>query len=129
MPGGLSRSGAHRLVDWAVARAIAGLPLDDAGLVTSTPTDTHAGTDTAAGRDVRREAARRRTFAVISHPDAGKSTLTEALALHAWVISEAGAVHGKSGRRGHGVGLDGDGEGARHLHHLGRAAVLATATT
>ncbi|GAA1915511.1 peptide chain release factor 3 [Nocardioides lentus] len=42
----------------------------------------------------------RRTFAVISHPDAGKSTLTEALALHASVISEAGAVHGKAGRRG-----------------------------
>ncbi|MBO0829787.1 MAG: GTP-binding protein, partial [Streptosporangiales bacterium] len=47
-----------------------------------------------------RAAARRRTFAVISHPDAGKSTLTEALALHARVIGEAGAVHGKSGRRG-----------------------------
>src|SRR4051812_28996493 len=46
------------------------------------------------------EAARRRTFAVISHPDAGKSTLTEALALHARVIAEAGAVHGKGGRRG-----------------------------
>jgi len=46
------------------------------------------------------EAARRRTFAVISHPDAGKSTLTEALALHAEVIDSAGAVHGKSGRRG-----------------------------
>ncbi len=45
------------------------------------------------------EAARRRTFAVISHPDAGKSTLTEALALHARVISEAGATHGKAGRR------------------------------
>lgn len=42
----------------------------------------------------------RRTFAVISHPDAGKSTLTEALALHARVIAEAGAVHGKAGRRG-----------------------------
>ena len=41
------------------------------------------------------EAARRRTFAVIAHPDAGKSTLTEALALHAHIISEAGAVHGK----------------------------------
>ena len=41
----------------------------------------------------------RRTFAVISHPDAGKSTLTEALALHARVITEAGAVHGKGGRR------------------------------
>ena len=46
------------------------------------------------------EAARRRTFAVISHPDAGKSTLTEALALHARAISEAGAVHGKGSRRG-----------------------------
>jgi peptide chain release factor 3 len=45
---------------------------------------------------VRAEAARRRTFAVISHPDAGKSTLTEALALHARVISQAGAVHGKA---------------------------------
>jgi peptide chain release factor 3 len=45
------------------------------------------------------EAGRRRTFAVISHPDAGKSTLTEALALHARVITEAGAVHGKAGRR------------------------------
>ncbi|QGU02493.1 Peptide chain release factor 3 [Corynebacterium kalinowskii] len=45
------------------------------------------------------EASRRRTFAVIAHPDAGKSTLTEALALHAHVITEAGAVHGKAGRK------------------------------
>lgn len=50
--------------------------------------------------DPAREASRRRTFAVISHPDAGKSTLTEALALHAKVINEAGAVHGKAGRKG-----------------------------
>jgi peptide chain release factor 3 len=49
---------------------------------------------------VRAEASRRRTFAVISHPDAGKSTLTEALALHAAAINKAGAVHGKAGRRG-----------------------------
>ncbi|MFS3130036.1 peptide chain release factor 3 [Nocardioides sp. Bht2] len=41
----------------------------------------------------------RRTFAVISHPDAGKSTLTEALALHARAINEAGAVHGKGDRK------------------------------
>ena len=41
----------------------------------------------------------RRTFAVISHPDAGKSTITEALALHARAITEAGAVHGKGERR------------------------------
>ncbi|WP_151530079.1 MULTISPECIES: peptide chain release factor 3 [Corynebacterium] len=45
------------------------------------------------------EASRRRTFAVIAHPDAGKSTLTEALALHAHMIAEAGAVHGKAGRK------------------------------
>ncbi|MEL4164937.1 peptide chain release factor 3 [Corynebacterium bovis] len=45
------------------------------------------------------ETQRRRTFAVIAHPDAGKSTLTEALALHAHVIAEAGAVHGKAGRK------------------------------
>jgi len=57
-------------------------------------------TTTRESATVVTEAARRRTFAVISHPDAGKSTLTEALALHAKVISEAGAVHGKGGRRG-----------------------------
>ncbi|SFC41822.1 peptide chain release factor 3 [Streptomyces aidingensis] len=59
------------------------------------PTSTAAAPGTAAG-----EAARRRTFAVISHPDAGKSTLTEALALHARAITSAGAVHGKGDRRG-----------------------------
>jgi peptide chain release factor 3 len=49
--------------------------------------------------DVLAESRRRRTFAIISHPDAGKSTLTEALALHAQVIHEAGAVHGKGARK------------------------------
>ena len=57
-------------------------------------------TDTSGQHlDLPAEVARRRTFAVISHPDAGKSTLTEALALHARIINEAGAVHGKSGRK------------------------------
>ncbi|WP_166902473.1 peptide chain release factor 3 [Mycobacterium sp. DL440] len=56
-------------------------------------------TNTAQAAKIAAEAARRRTFAVISHPDAGKSTLTEALALHARVITEAGAIHGKAGRR------------------------------
>ncbi|MFP7761532.1 peptide chain release factor 3 [Marisediminicola sp. LYQ134] len=54
----------------------------------------------AADLDIATEARRRRTFAVISHPDAGKSTLTEALLLHARAITTAGAVHGKAGRRG-----------------------------
>lgn len=52
-----------------------------------------------AAERIANEARRRRTFAVISHPDAGKSTLTEALVLHANAITEAGAIHGKAGRR------------------------------
>ncbi|GAA2864297.1 peptide chain release factor 3 [Actinoplanes cyaneus] len=54
----------------------------------------------ASAENVAVEAGRRRTFAVISHPDAGKSTMTEALALHARVIGQAGAVHGKGDRKG-----------------------------
>ena len=46
-----------------------------------------------------REVARRRTFAIISHPDAGKTTLTEKLLLYAGAIELAGAVRGrKTGR-------------------------------
>jgi peptide chain release factor 3 len=59
-----------------------------------------ARADSVRGDLVLGQAQRRRTFAVISHPDAGKSTLTEALALHAKAINSAGAVHGKAGRRG-----------------------------
>ena len=44
------------------------------------------GVARTAPSEATTEASRRRTFAVISHPDAGKSTLTEALALHARVI-------------------------------------------
>ena len=45
------------------------------------------------------EAARRRTFAIISHPDAGKTTLTEKLLLYAGAIDLAGAVRRKAQRR------------------------------
>ncbi|HEV2068849.1 MAG TPA: GTP-binding protein, partial [Acidimicrobiales bacterium] len=45
------------------------------------------------------EAARRRTFAIISHPDAGKTTLTEKLLLYGGAVAEAGAVKARSGRR------------------------------
>ncbi|MBL8818793.1 MAG: peptide chain release factor 3 [Planctomyces sp.] len=44
---------------------------------------------------VAREAARRRTFAIISHPDAGKTTLTEKLLLYGGCIEVAGAVRGR----------------------------------
>ena len=45
------------------------------------------------------EAARRRTFAIISHPDAGKTTLTEKFLLYAGAVVEAGSVKGKGGQR------------------------------
>ena len=45
-----------------------------------------------AGRALRDEIIRRRTFAIISHPDAGKTTLTEKLLLYAGAVQEAGAV-------------------------------------
>ena len=49
--------------------------------------------------DLEREAARRRTFAIISHPDAGKTTLTEKFLLYAGAVAEAGAVKARGGRR------------------------------
>ncbi len=45
------------------------------------------------------EAARRRTFAIISHPDAGKTTLTENMLLTAGAIRLAGAVRARGERR------------------------------
>lgn len=42
--------------------------------------------------DFDKEIARRRTFGIISHPDAGKTTLTEKLLLFGGAIQEAGAV-------------------------------------
>jgi peptide chain release factor 3 len=49
--------------------------------------------------DIEREAQRRRTFAIISHPDAGKTTLTEKLLLYANAIDLAGAVKAKKNQR------------------------------
>ena len=46
-----------------------------------------------------REILRRRTFAIISHPDAGKTTLTEKLLLYGGAIQSAGSVKGKQGDR------------------------------
>jgi peptide chain release factor 3 len=49
---------------------------------------------------VLQQARRRRTFAIISHPDAGKTTLTEKLLLYGGAIQLAGAVTArKSGRK------------------------------
>ena len=46
--------------------------------------------------DYKNEIERRRTFAIISHPDAGKTTLTEKFLLYGGAINQAGSVKGKA---------------------------------
>lgn len=45
--------------------------------------------------DLKQEVEKRRTFAIISHPDAGKTTITEQLLLYSGAIRQAGTVKGK----------------------------------
>ena len=63
------------------------------------PADPHSPGASSAFPEIEREVARRRTFAIISHPDAGKTTLTEKLLLYAGAIELAGAVRGRKDRR------------------------------
>jgi peptide chain release factor 3 len=49
--------------------------------------------------DIREAVEKRRTFAIISHPDAGKTTLTEKLLLYSGMIQTAGMVKGRKGRK------------------------------
>ena len=49
--------------------------------------------------DLTKEIKRRRTFAIISHPDAGKTTLTEKFLLYGGAINLAGSVKGKATAR------------------------------
>jgi len=46
--------------------------------------------------DITNEIMKRRTFAIISHPDAGKTTLTEKFLLYGGAINQAGSVKGKA---------------------------------
>ena len=48
--------------------------------------------------ELKEEITRRRTFAIISHPDAGKTTLTEKFLLYGGAIAQAGEVKGKRAR-------------------------------
>ena len=50
-------------------------------------------------KDFVEQIQKRRTFAIISHPDAGKTTLTEKLLLYGGAIQQAGIVKGKKGAR------------------------------
>ena len=49
-------------------------------------------------KQLEQEINRRRTFAIISHPDAGKTTLTEKFLLYGGAITLAGAVKGKKAK-------------------------------
>ena len=53
----------------------------------------------AVERDLGKEVESRRTFAIISHPDAGKTTLTEKLLYYGGAIQEAGAVRARRGAK------------------------------
>ncbi|TVR28716.1 MAG: peptide chain release factor 3 [Balneolaceae bacterium] len=48
---------------------------------------------------IAREAEKRRTFAIISHPDAGKTTLTEKLLLYGGALHEAGSIRARKATR------------------------------
>lgn len=50
-------------------------------------------------KNMKDEIQKRRTFAIISHPDAGKTTLTEKFLLYGGAIQQAGAVKGKKSAR------------------------------
>ena len=64
--------------------------------MTSPTPEVPAGAEAIGELDARaREIARRRTFAIISHPDAGKTTLTEKLLLYAGAIELAGCAWNK----------------------------------
>jgi peptide chain release factor 3 len=62
---------------------------------TAVPADAPSTTPSSLAHEV----ARRRTFAIISHPDAGKTTLTEKLLLFGGAINLAGQVKAKGERR------------------------------
>ncbi len=55
--------------------------------------------NTSLDAELQEQIARRRTFAIISHPDAGKTTLTEKLLLYSGMIHTAGMVRGRKGRK------------------------------
>lgn len=67
--------------------------------------------------NLRQEIEKRRTFAIISHPDAGKTTLTEKFLLYGGAINQAGSV-----RKGYGkaccFGLDGDRKAERYFGYF-----------
>ncbi len=72
--------------------------------------------------DITKEIEKRRTFAIISHPDAGKTTLTEKFLLYGGAINQAGSVKGKATAK-HAVPTGWRLKGERYLSYIVCAAV------
>ena len=72
---------------------------------------------------LQEEINKRRTFAIISHPDAGKTTLTEKFLLYGGAINLAGSGEGQENSEARGIRLDGDRKGERYFGYLFRSAV------
>src|SRR5213082_3071014 len=68
-------------------------------LLCAPPTPPHPELPRRRMTDLAAEIPRRRTFAIISHPDAGKTTLTEKLLLFGGAIQMAGTVKGRKAAR------------------------------
>ncbi len=68
-------------------------------LATETPAVEQVAGAAQRGKSILPEVERRRTFAIISHPDAGKTTLTEKLLLFAGAIQIAGSVKARKASR------------------------------
>ncbi len=66
----------------------------------STPPDkTNSNVEEELSKSLSLEVEKRRNFAIISHPDAGKTTLTEKLLLYGGAIQQAGAVKARGEQR------------------------------
>ena len=68
--------------------------------------------------NLRQEIEKRRTFAIISHPDAGKTTLTEKFLLYGGAINEAWFGKGKGYGKACCFGLDGDRKAERYFGYF-----------
>ncbi|MEZ4422154.1 MAG: peptide chain release factor 3 [Gemmatimonadota bacterium] len=67
--------------------------------VSTSPASDPGGEARRSRAELAREVARRRTFAIISHPDAGKTTLTEKLLLYGGALHLAGSVKARRAAR------------------------------
>ena len=73
--------------------------------------------------NLREEIEKRRTFAIISHPDAGKTTLTEKFLLYGGAINLAGTVKGRKSAKHAVSDWMENREGERYFRYLFRFAV------